>query len=385
MNMPGATEMDQAQPAMNPVRPAQPARATAGPYVGEITGNDVFVRSGPATNFYQCGKLYKGDRVQIVDTQQGWSCIVPPPGCFSWVAMQYVSINLANPTMGIVTGDNVGVYAGSDFVLPMHSTSKQLTLKRGQTVKLLSEEKDEYYKIAPPQGAYLWVSSQYVEPVRSAAERAAAEMEGATESAATPDAAPEGQMATEPEGQSALLDKYYAISNQVKAEQAKPVDERDYTALKEELAKLAENEQGGKAARYAEFTLRQVERLELAGVVAKEIALQKEELKKVTGKIDEARATRLAEIENLGKFAIIGKLEISNLYTGAGATGQAKRYRILDDSGKTICYVAPTGAAVGKDLTDLIGRKVGLVGRIRPHEATGRAFVEFTDVVPLDD
>ncbi|MBN2130289.1 MAG: SH3 domain-containing protein, partial [Sedimentisphaerales bacterium] len=78
VNVPAADRPQAAQPT-----PAQPTPALAGPLVGEITGNDVFIRSGPATTSYQCGKLYKGDTVQVVDTQQGWSCIVPPPGCFS--------------------------------------------------------------------------------------------------------------------------------------------------------------------------------------------------------------------------------------------------------------------------------------------------------------
>jgi hypothetical protein len=368
-------------PETTPVQTTQPAPAQTGSFVGEITGNDVFVRSGPTTNSYQCGKLYKGDTVQVVDTQQGWSCIVPPPGCFSWIAIQYVSINLDNTTMGIVTGDNVGVYAGSDFVLPMYSTSKQVSLKRGQTVRLLGEEKDEYYKIAPPQGAYLWVSSQYIQPVQSPAERATTEVKPG-ESGSTPAAG----MATnvEPQSESALLDAYYAVSKLVKDEQAKPMAQQNYTAIKEKLAKLAENKEGGRAARYAEFTLKQVERFELACTVAKEIALQSQELEKVTDKIDEARAARLAQIENLGKFAVIGKLESSSLYASTTPVGQAKRYRILDDTGKTICYVSPTGAAAGKDLSELIGRKVGLVGEIRPHQATARAFVEFTDIVPLE-
>ena len=54
------------------------------PYVAEITGNDVRIRSGPGTNFYDCGKLYKGDRVEVVSTQLGWSRIVPPADSFSW-------------------------------------------------------------------------------------------------------------------------------------------------------------------------------------------------------------------------------------------------------------------------------------------------------------
>jgi len=347
-------------------------------YVADVVGNDVRIRSGPGTNFYHCGKLYKGDRVQVVEAQNGWSCIVPPPGCFSWIAMQYVSINLDNPTLGIVTGNNVGVYAGSDYVEPMHSVSKQVVLGQGQLVKLLSEEKGDYYKIAPPDGAYLWVSSQFLQAGRVPMETEPVEIAGAGEEEGTPTPPVEIDM----RGESELLDEYYALSKLVKEQQQKPMAEQDYAEIKENLTKLAANTAAGRAARYAEFTLKQVERFELACTVAKEIKLQNQELEQTTSKISEARAARLAQIDNMGKFAVIGKLESSSLY--GSAAGGVKRYRILDDSGKTICYVAPTGAAVGKDLSDLIGRKVGLVGEIRPHQATARAFIDFTEIVPMD-
>ncbi len=152
-------------PVLLPNEAAAAKTTVSESYVAEVTGNDVHIRSGQGTNFYECGKLYAGDRVQVVKSEQGWSCIVPPPGCFSWISMQYVSINPQNPTMGTLTGDNVGVYTGSDTQEAKYSTSKQVTLHRGQTVKLLGEEKDEYYKIAPPQGAYLWVSSQFLQQV----------------------------------------------------------------------------------------------------------------------------------------------------------------------------------------------------------------------------
>jgi len=352
------------------------AGGSAGSYVAEITGNDVFIRSGPGTNFYHCGKLYQGDRVQVVKAQQGWSCIVPPPGCFSWIPMQYVSINLDNPTMGIVTGNDVKVYAGSDYVEPMHSTSKQIALNRRDDVKLLSEEKDDYYKIAPPQGAYLWVSSQYMQPVQSPVRVRPAKVEP-TEPVPVAVTKPKPPAGTE----SDLLDTYYALSKLVKAEGQKPIAERDYTEVKKKLQELAENEAAGKAQRYAEFTIKQVERFELACTVGKEMQLQNKALEKVTGQIDEARAARLAQIENLGKFAVIGKLEGSNIYS---AGGQPKRYRILDGSGTTICYIVPTGAAAGMDMSKLLGKKVGVVGKIRPHEATARALVEFTEVVSIE-
>lgn len=372
----GWAQQDANQPEAPPVTTAAPQGAA--PFVADVTGNDVYIRSGPGTNFYHCGKLYKGDRVQVIRTQQGWSCIAPPPGCFSWIAMQYVSINLDNPTMGIVTGNNVGVYAGSDYVEPMYSTSKQLVLNRGQNVRLLSEEKDEYYKIAPPDGAYLWVSSQFLQPAQSSVQAMPVDP-----NAAAPTASETPTPKVEVRGESDLLDEYYALSKLVKEQRQKPVAEQDYKEIKEKLAKLAAHEGGGRAARYAGFTLKQVERFELACTVAKEIALQKKELETTTSKIDEARAARLAQIDDLGKFAVIGKFESSSVYSSSAAGG-AKRYRVLDESGKTVCYVAPTGAAAGKDLSKFIGHKVGLVGDIQPHQATARAYIQFTEIVPLD-
>ncbi len=366
VNLPVASEI---------ARAAQPG---VGPYVADVIGNDVYIRSGPGTNFYHCGKLYKGDRVQVIKIQQGWSCIAPPPGCFSWIAMQYVSINLDNPSMGIVTGADVDVYAGSDYVEPMHSTSKQVVLGRGKNVRLLSEEKDDYYKIAPPEGAYLWVSSQFLKAAPSAVSTTPVPVAPPTET--TPQA-PITQAVARSESQ--LLDEYYALSKLVKEERKKAVSDQDYASIKEKLAKLAASEKAGRAGRYAGFTLKQVERFELACTVAKEIKLQSQELKKTTDKISEARTARLAQINDMGRFAVIGKLQNSTLYEST-PTGLAKRYRVLDESGKTICYVSPAGAAAGKDLTGLIGRKVGLVGEIQPHQATARAFITFTEIVVMD-
>jgi uncharacterized protein YgiM (DUF1202 family) len=342
-------------------------------YVAEVIGNDVYVRSGPGTNFYQCSKLYAGDRVQVVKSQQGWSCIVPPPGCFSWIAMQYVSINPQNPTVGVLTGDNVGVYTGSDTQEAKYSTSKQVVLSRGQTVKLLGEEKDDYYKIAPPQGAYLWVSSQYLQPADKSQVRTPAA-----------DTAAAGRPATvkkpsDPNVPLTGLDLYYALSEKVKAEHEKKLTEQNYTELKKKLTGLAASKDGGRAARYAEYTLKQVERYELACQVSKEVEQQKKELEKTTAKIDEARTTKLEGIVDRSKFALVGKLETSSVYAGA-----SKRFRILDDSGKTICYVMPTGPIANTDFSKYIGHKVGLVGPISPHAETQRALIEFTEIVLLD-
>ena len=136
------------------------------PYVAEITGDNVYVRSGPGTNYYACGKLKKGNRVKVVSCFKGvWSRIVPPAGSFSWISKQYVRIDPSNRALGIVTGDAVRVRAGSQDGNPLHSRTTQLKLNRGDKVKLLGEEKTDYYKIVPPEGTYLWVSMKYTRPL----------------------------------------------------------------------------------------------------------------------------------------------------------------------------------------------------------------------------
>jgi hypothetical protein len=360
-----------AQPATTSTdEPSTDVNTTAAPsfpYVAEITGNDVYIRSGPGTNFYSCGKLYKGDRVEVVSTQFGWSRIVPPAGSFSWISMQYVSSSLDDPTVGIVTGD-VSVYAGSEGVKPMHSTYEQIRLKRGDKVKLLGEERDDYYKIAPPSGAYLWVSTQYTKP-------ASPVIEGTLPSPVITDANTTAPTIASVEQEK--LKEFYALQEKIKIERAKPIDQQNYMIIKKALKDIADNKNAGKASRYAEFVIKQIDGFELAGQVAKEIQLQKTQLQKVMEGIDKARATKLAKLENLGRFIVIGKFQTFETY-GPG------HFRIVDESSKMLCYALPSGQLLETDLSKFIGKKVGLIGTTEPHPATAGALVKFTEIVDLE-
>jgi uncharacterized protein YgiM (DUF1202 family) len=341
------------------------AGALSFPHVAEITGDNLYVRSGPGTNYYHCGKLNKGDRVKVVNRQFSWSCIVPPAGSFSWISMRYVKIDPNDPATGTVTGDGVRVYAGSDYVKPLYSTTQQGKLNRGDKVKLLGEQLDEYYKIAPPAFAYLWVSTDFTKPLGSVSE--------------VPLTGPDGTLVVGPEMVSAeaRLKAYYALEKQLKAEQAKPMDQHNYARIKKALVRIANSKAGDKAARYAEFMVKQIEGFELALAVAKEVELQDGHLQKIKGGIDKARARRLAEFEDMGRFAVIGQFATFRTY-GPG------HYRIVDKSGKTTCYALPTGKASTIDLSKLVERKVGLFGTIEPHPQTAGALVRFTKIVEID-
>ncbi len=129
--------------------------------VGRINANAVYVRSGPGDNYYPTTKLDQGAEVTVVGEKFDWLKIVPPEGSFSYVAKSYIDKN-ADGT-GTVSRDEVNVRAGS--TLNGMKTSVQARLQKGDKVQII-EEKDDYYKIKPPADAYVYVSKQYVQPVR---------------------------------------------------------------------------------------------------------------------------------------------------------------------------------------------------------------------------
>jgi len=65
------------------------------PYIGKITGNRVYIRSGPAQVYYDVGQLRKGQLVLVRDERRGvsnWAKIDPTRQCFSWISKQYVEL-----------------------------------------------------------------------------------------------------------------------------------------------------------------------------------------------------------------------------------------------------------------------------------------------------
>jgi uncharacterized protein YgiM (DUF1202 family) len=363
------------------------------PYDAEVTEDNAPIRCGSGTHFYICGKLKKGDKVKVVSSQFNWSRIVPPLGCFSWISMRYVSIDPDNPDTGIVTAEGIRVYAGSEQREPIHSETLQLKLNRGDEVKFIGKQTRDYYKIAPPVGAYLWVSTKYTKPLAAPVVKVIkpvvvptavdpnADTKTVTKTVTKTDTNDiNALIPTTISGESENLKAYYTLKKLMKAEQAKPADQQNYTDIKKALTVIADSNDAGKAARYSELAIRQINGFELAMVITKEVQLQNEELKKSQAGIDLARATSLSQVEALGKYAIIGKFQTSNIFS----SGAIKRYRIMDDKGKTVCYASPTGPIAKKDLSKLAGSKVGLIGKIEASPQISGALVRFTELVQLD-
>ena len=130
------------------------------PFEGAVSANNVYVRSGPDINYYQTTRMMRDQKVQVVGEEFGWYKIVPPEGSYSVVSKDYVEKGEGNK--GAITGDRVSIRAGSP--LSDRKTSVQMPAGKGMQVTILGEDGD-WYKIVPPQGAYLWINAQYVKPV----------------------------------------------------------------------------------------------------------------------------------------------------------------------------------------------------------------------------
>jgi len=393
-----------AQAGAAPAAEANALNLPAFPFLAEITSDDVYIRSGPGTQYYNCGKARKNDKVKVVGNKFSWLQVVPPAGSYSWISKQYVQIDAKNNTSGTVIGEAVRVYAGSDEVQPMHSTSMQVKLNKSDKITIVGEEKDGYCKIAPPEGAYLWVSSQNAKPLGTlmAPTPAAPTMATTSTMPATAHPMPASPFPTNPGELKApvsspnepntpsptpvvtmeeqRMGEVQALKEKVEAERAKPAADQNFVELKKAITVIAGDKQSPMAARRAAGLLKTIEKCELSLEVANAIKVQEDQFTKTQQKIEGAKNEGLSKIEDKGIFAAIGTLKESPLFA---ETPGEKYYKIVNADGKTLCYARPASSAAGADLSKFVDKKVGLVGTIEANAELGEAVVLFTNILEI--
>lgn len=132
------------------------------PFQGEVTGDNVYVRSGAGVNWYPTTKLGKGTVVRVIgEVAGGWLRIIPPPGSFSYVDAAAIE-RTPGSDKGVTRVEGVYVKAGSE--VSARKTAVQQVLTKGIEVSILGET-EGFLKIAPPEGAYLFISEQFVQPI----------------------------------------------------------------------------------------------------------------------------------------------------------------------------------------------------------------------------
>ncbi|MGN6504070.1 MAG: SH3 domain-containing protein [Tepidisphaeraceae bacterium] len=133
-------------------------------FSGLINADNVYVRSGASENDYPVLKLSKGDTVVVVGAKGDWLKILPPDGVFCVVGKVWVE-KRGDGSIGRVRdgSTNANVRVGSNL---NDMKAKVVTqVKPGDDVKILGDL-DEYFKIAPPPGAFVYVAKKFVDVVK---------------------------------------------------------------------------------------------------------------------------------------------------------------------------------------------------------------------------
>jgi hypothetical protein len=118
----------------------------------------VWVRSGPGEGYYPTAELKQGASITVVGIKFDWLKVIPPAGSYSYVGAVFVDQSADGKT-GKINRNDVNIRAGS--VLNAMKTTVQNRLNTGDEVQIIGKE-DEYLKIQPPAGAYLYINKQFV-------------------------------------------------------------------------------------------------------------------------------------------------------------------------------------------------------------------------------
>jgi hypothetical protein len=384
--------------------PATPADIETSPYsfVGEVNTDGVVLRSGANESDYGVMKLAKGTRLTVVGLRFDWLKVEPPEGAFCVVSQAFVN-RQGDGRVGRINAKGAVVRIGSVLSGQKHRAPMQLDVD--DTVQILAEEQ-EYYRITPPKGVYMYVDKRFVDPVRRAdaagvsspgtttpdAPATATETITSFDDVATAEGAPTGPVTppvlteqplpdtTGTEGDrfvvksdvpagatqtveeaakqaetvrvlqeklSKLEDRYAAAGQQELSEQPLDTLLADYNKL------LADTNLPPNARKVAEFRAQQLQlrkdalaQFIEARKIQEEAAAKQKDLKAE----EEELQQRLAAVA-VKRYTAIGKLMQSSLQVG-----NQTLYRLVDPStGRLVMYVRVAKAPVGTALDKFIG------------------------------
>jgi hypothetical protein len=378
-----------------PAAPATPEVDTAKYQVeGEINANAVYIRSGASENDYACLKLDKGSHVTVVGIKFEWLKIVPPDGSFCYVAKAFV--DRRNDGGVGRTNAELRVRVGSQ--LNDLNNKVAMSLPANSDVNIIGE-KDEYFKIKPPAGVFMYVNKQYVDLVKVAGPTEGAggtpnANNGATandQTAGAPTTAPTGtQVAgsaptptnpptgTENTGAAPTTGEAVAAGNPSTQPTVDPITEatvafdkleNDLTAantksLEEQpTAQLLEGYQKVAANTALPESMRRIAEFRIASLKVrnedreKYVALKKSQeeskQKQMALKAEQQEIQEKIEQNGVTYYAAVGTLRVSSIQQGNGTL-----YRLTDPgTGRTLVYLRSNDPKLGAFTGQFIGVK----------------------------
>lgn len=131
---------------------------------GTVTADALNVRSGPSTSYGITTKLYKGDKVEILETSNGWHKIKASNGKIGWVSGDYIKVSSGSTSQPSTSTTKATVTATSLNVRSGAGTSYSVITKlpKGTVVDVLESASNGWKKIKTSNGTIGWVSGSYL-------------------------------------------------------------------------------------------------------------------------------------------------------------------------------------------------------------------------------
>ena len=131
---------------------------------GTVTADALNVRSGPSTSYGITTKLYKGDKVEILQTSNGWHKIKASNGKIGWVSGDYIKVSSGSTSQPSTSTTKATVTATSLNVRSGAGTSYSVITKlpKGTVVDVLESASNGWKKIKTSGGTTGWVSGEYL-------------------------------------------------------------------------------------------------------------------------------------------------------------------------------------------------------------------------------
>ena len=388
---------------------------------GEINVPSVYVRSGPGEGYYPTAELTKGANITVVGIKFDWLKVVPPDGSYSYVGAVFVD-QAADGKTGKINRNDVNIRAGSS--VNGMKTTVQTRLNTGDQIEIIGKE-DEYLKIKPPAGAYLYINKQFVTvahpamaanapaagpspsvqsenvpPATNAKQVAAATIDSSSAIlTSTPTTAPSPAVAaaptTEPSSVASATTQpaQVAVAPQPTADELftqyegtfadvskQPLDAQPLDDLIAKYQSISTNDQLSDELknvvkiRIATLQARQDNKVKLIEVqklqklaAARQLALQAEQ---------QELAERLKQQE-VQVFTAVGELQPSSLQVGGGTL-----YRLVDPAtGRTEIYVRTSDTKI----TAMMGQFIGIKGDPQNDPQLSLRVIEPTDAAQVDE
>ena len=356
-------------------------------FAGVINAPAVQIRSGPGDNYYATAKLDKDTPITVVGIKFEWLKIVPPEGSFSVVAKAFVKKSDDGRT-GIVEVESLNVRAGS--ALSPLKVTVQCKLAKGSIVQITGEQ-DEYYKIAPPADAYLYVHQKFVDPVKQItpdrvvrndnaeplvpAQPATRPVESIAEVKPDRIVAPTTQKVAAGPSVETQFDRLEAEFKNIDGTR---LEDQPVTELLSGYEKvLASDHLPNSMRRIADVRVAQ---LRLRNKTKSELMATLKQREIAKKRLEAFQAERAAvETRLLGNvvYTGVGTLQASSLQTGDGGT----LYRLTDPAnGRTVCYVRSNDPKA-VTFTD---RFVGVRGDLASDPDLSLKVITAKDISPVD-